>query len=644
MATGRLLPTTLLLAALVGLARFAPEGVADPPPAIPAASGPSFMGDVRPFLAKHCFSCHGNGKARGDVTLDAVKDEEALRKDRKLWDGVLRTIRDGEMPPKDRPRPTAGETDAFAAALDGVLARIDCSGARNPGRVTIRRLNRVEYTNTVRDLLHLKDFQAADDFPADDSGYGFDNNGDVLTVSPLLLEKYLTAAEKAVDAATRDKAARGKLLAPADKIKETFYNKQERAKIILEAFAPRAYRRPVAADEIDRLMKFVRLSLVQDGESGDRAAFLAMRAVLVSPRFLFRVELDRAPRAGGTQLNDFELASRLSYFLWASMPDDDLFQLAREKKLRENDVLESQVRRMLKDAKARALTDNFAGQWLELRAVKQVRPDPKRFPDFTEPLQKAMVEETERFFAHVVSEDRSVIDFIDADYTFVNDVLAKHYGLSGVTGSEFRRVKLPADQRGGLLTHASILTLTSTPTRTSPVKRGKWILENILNTPPPPPPPDVPELERDGKELTGPVREVLAKHRADANCATCHNRIDPLGLALENYDAVGAWRTKDGKADIDAGGELPNGKKFRGASGLRDVLKAKEAEFRRCLAEKLLTYALGRGLESYDRCAVDEIAAAVARDGNRFSALAAAVVKSEPFRYRNGRASNERAK
>jgi Protein of unknown function (DUF1592)/Protein of unknown function (DUF1588)/Protein of unknown function (DUF1587)/Protein of unknown function (DUF1585)/Protein of unknown function (DUF1595)/Planctomycete cytochrome C len=605
--------------------------------------GASFGRDIVPVLKKYCTSCHGGKEPKGGFGLEFEEGRGILgggSPDRDLWERVADNVRSGLMPPGKRPKPTPSEAARLITWVERDLLATDCTVRRDPGRVTLRRLNKAEYTSTIRDLLFIDGFKAAEDFPADDVGYGFDNNGDVLSLSPVLLERYLDAAEQAVTLAFKDAGARRRLLEPARGLKESFYNKQERAKLILEAFVPRAYRRPASAEEVARLLRFVQMSLAQDGESADRAAFLAMRAALVSPHFLFRVELDREDTGAGVAapLGEFELASRLSYFLWSSMPDDELFGRAREKTLR--DDLEGQVRRMLKDPRARALTDNFAGQWLELRGLRQVSPDPALFPAFDERLRGAMLEESERFFEAIVREDQSILDLIDADFTFVNQRLAEHYGIPGVVGEEFRRVPLDPRRRGGILTHASILTLTSTPTRTSPVKRGVWILENILNTPPPPPPPDVPALEADGKQLRGSLRQVMMQHRADLQCAVCHDRIDPLGLAFENYDAIGSWRDRDGGVEIDPSGTLPDGRGFGGPEQLRLLLKERAGDFRRCLAEKLLTYALGRGLNAYDRCAVDEICAATARD-DRFSALVLAVARSQPFQYRKGKGGEE---
>jgi hypothetical protein len=352
----------------------------------------------------------------------------------------------------------------------------------------------------------------------------------------------------------------------------------------------------------------------------------------VSPHFLFRIEKDPEKT---DFISQYELATRLSYFLWSSMPDDKLTELAKAGKLRDDKVLKEQVERMLKDKKARAMSENFAGQWLNLRGLSSFSPDPKQFPTFNASLRQAMLRETESFFHHVMTEDRSVLDFIDADYTFVNAQLAKHYGIEDVKGEHLRKVSLKGTPRGGVLTHASVLSVTSNPTRTSPVKRGKWILDNVLGTPPPPPAPDAGEL--DVGAVKGSLRVQMEAHRKNPACANCHARMDPLGFGFENFDAVGKWRTKDGAFDVDSSGVLPDGSKFNGPAELRKVLLKKKDQFVRCLADKMLTYALGRGTERSDRCFTEKIAATVAKDDYKFSSLVLGIVHSEPFQKRGAK-------
>jgi hypothetical protein len=592
-----------------------------------------FSQHIAPLLTQYCTGCHGGAKPKGGLALDRYKDEASLARDPQVWEKVARMLRAREMPPEGRRQPTPQERERLLGWIDVTVSRVDCTRSQDPGRVTIRRLNRVEYNNTVRDLVGVT-FRPADDFPADDAGYGFDNIGDVLSISPVLLEKYLAAAEKIVQTAFATPALRARILIR----QPTEQTKKECARQILENFARRAFRRPVRPEELDRLVRFVELA-EKNGDGFETGIQLALQAVLISPHFLFRVELDRQPRGDAVHpIGDYELATRLSYFLWSSMPDDELFRLAGQGTLRRPEVLDGQVRRMLHDPKARALVENFAGQWLQLRNLKSATPDPGLFPSFDELLRTAMLRETELFFETIVKEDRSVLDFLDADFTFLNERLARHYGIDGVKGDEFRRVSLAGGPRGGVLTQASILTITSNPTRTSPVKRGKWILENILGTPPPPPPPDAGELSEDKNAvLSGSLRQRMERHRSKPICASCHQRMDPLGFGFENFDAVGAWRTQDGKFPIDASGTLPDGQSFQGPRELRDLLKKRKDDFARCLSEKMLTYALGRGVESYDRCAVDRTAKELAKSEYRFSGLVLAIVHSDPFQLRRGK-------
>jgi hypothetical protein len=594
----------------------------------PQPIAPTFAHDVLPLVRQYCVNCHGGSRPKAKLALDCFKDEGAVLQDREIWEKVAANLRTGDMPPPNRPRPSADQAGRLVAWIDHTFRSDDCLSRKDPGRVTLRRLNRTDYNNTIRDLVGVA-FRPADDFPADDVGYGFDNIGDVLSLSPLLLEKYLAAAGQIVDRAFAEPKLSDRILI----CRPTGKDEEECARKILKSFARRAYRRPPTDEEIRRLCGFVRLARAQ-GDSFETGIRLALEAVLTSPHFLFRVERDPKPGERSPHfISEYELASRLSYFLWSTMPDEELLQLADSKALRKN--LVAQVRRMLQSPKAQALAENFGGQWLQTRSLRTATPDRGQFPGFDEELRSAMQEETERFFEAILREDRPILDFLDADFTFVNERLARHYGLSGVRGKQMRRVSLAGTPRGGVLTEASVLTVTSNPTRTSPVKRGKWILENILGTPPPPPPPDAGELSEDKQVvLSGSLRQRMEQHRADARCASCHQRMDPLGFGFENFDAVGAWRSHDGRFPVDASGTLPDRSTFRGPAELKGILRSKKEEFARCLAEKLLTYALGRGLEPYDRCAVNDIVANLARDEYRFQALILAVVQSDPFQMR----------
>ena len=751
-----------------------------------------FANEAVAFISKHCLECHGEKEPKADLNLQGHKEISSVTKRRAVWENVVEIVGSGQMPPPEKPRPTSEELDKFLAVVNSVFDESDRHAKPDPGRVTVRRLNRTEYNNTIRDLMFI-DLNVAEDFPSDDIGHGFDNIGDVLTMSPVLMERYLAAAETIVQKAilvgdppkppkrqsvatflkttrqepfeipfrTLDSA--GKLsithklsaegeykfrfrgwgrqvgdepvkatfqidgkdydtveVKATDKNKTTyecspvqlypgehlislsFVNeftdpaiekpeeakralfvewfefegphdmippshkkllacqpeqpKADQAREILTRFLNRAYRRPATTTEVDRLVNHVMQSL-NEGLIWEVAMQRAMMVTLVSPKFLFRLDLDDRPESPEPRaLDEFQLASRMSYFLWSSMPDDELFTLARNGQLTSN--LENQVRRMLQDPKSQALVDNFAMQWLQLKRLKTVAPDPKLFPNFNDQLRTAMFQETELFVGAIIHEDRSIMDLIDADFTFLNRPLAQHYGLEsllarpadgdrrrgrgrGGPDREFQRVNLPDKLRGGLLTQASILTVTSNPTRTSPVKRGRWILEQILGAPPPPPPPNVPELaEGDKAQLTGSLRQRMEQHRANPACANCHAKMDPLGFGFENYNAIGGFRDKDGEFPVETGGVLPGGKTFQGPVELKSILKEQRSKVGRNLTEKLMIYGLGRGLEYYDRRSVKKIQEELEKNDYKFSTLAIEIVKSDPFRMRRGTDEN----
>jgi hypothetical protein len=380
-----------------------------------------------------------------------------------------------------------------------------------------------------------------------------------------------------------------------------------------------------------------------EGLSAEQGVQVAIQAMLVSPHFLFRIERDADPTDATKihQISDLELASRLSYFLWSSMPDDELLTLAEGGKLRAAGTLTAQIKRMLADDKAASLADNFAGQWLETRNLDVVKPDPQKFPTWGPELRDAMKTETRMFFEAMLRENRPLSEFLDARFTFLNGLLAKHYGIEGVTGPDFRRVELKNDQRGGILAQASVLTVSSYPTRTSPVIRGKYLLQNILGAAPPPPPPNVPTLNEEAVGSVGSLRQQLEKHRTNPTCASCHNRMDVLGFGLENYDAIGRWRTMDGKFPIDVSGTFPNGKSFTSPAEMRSLLKAELPDFSRCLTEKMLTYALGRAVERYDRRTINDINRKLAASGYQFQTLIYEIAESLPFQSRRGEAINK---
>lgn len=596
----------------------------------PPEASTHFASRVAPFLKEHCTDCHSGDEPEAKLDLGRYQESARIQTDYELWERVQRMVSERQMPPSDVTQPTPEARRDFLQAVEFEFTQFDCSAASRPGRVTLRRLNRAEYNNTIRDLTGLT-LNLADDFPSDDVGEGFDNIGDVLTISPILLEKYLAAAEQIAEQAYDDEKARRRILVRQAGEGD---DKLEIARLNFQDFATRAFRRPVTEAEMGRLIQVMFRAWSNDASEAD--VFKAgITAILSSPHFLFRVERDPAADDddGIRELDDYELASRLSYFLWSTMPDRELFDLAAAGKLRDRETLSRQTLRMLQDPKSDALVENFAGQWLQLRDVDVLAPDPDLFPSFDDSLRQAMRRETELLFATIVREDRSVLEFLNADYTFVNQRLAKHYGFPDVRGQEFQRVSLSGPRRG-ILTHASILMLTSNPTRTSPVKRGKWVLDNLLGEPPPDPPADVPPLEEDAETL-GSLRERMEQHRANEACAVCHRKMDAIGFSLENFDAVGSWRDVDGRTQIDPSGQLPGGRQFAGPAELVQILaEEKKTAFCRCLTEKMLTYALGRGLQGYDRCTINGIVDRLTDNKYRFSQLVLGVVHSDAFTMR----------
>jgi hypothetical protein len=413
------------------------------------------------------------------------------------------------------------------------------------------------------------------------------------------------------------------------------------ASAIIHTFARRAFRRPLVPGEAAPFEKLYALAR-KEGDSFEEGIATALQGVLVSPHFLFRIERDRPVRdaRGYAPISEYELASRLSYFLWSSMPDDPLITLASQRRLRHPATLTAEVRRMLRDIRSRSLVENFAGQWLQFRNIDVLKPDLERFPDFDDSLRLAMRRETELFLENLIREDGSLLDILDAKHSYVNERLARFYGIPGVEGPEFRRVDMSGTKRGGgILAHAGILTISSYSTRTSPVLRGKWILENLLNAPPPAPPPAVPLLDEAKVGESGTLRQQMEAHRANPACASCHSRMDPLGFGLENFNAIGAWRDADGKFPVDSAGSLPNGRAFNGPLELKAILLEDRENFLRGVTEKLLTYALGRGLERPDRAIVNSIAAKLPERNYRFSALVLEIVNSLPFQQRSMLAS-----
>ncbi len=586
-----------------------------------------FDDTVKPTLARYCYDCHDDDTQKGGVNLRAFDSARSLQRDGKLWENVFRQIEERTMPPKGKPQPDAAEYHRLVDTLKDLLDNPDPEWQpHDPGVAPPRRLSRAEYNNTIRDLLGV-DTKPADRFPPDGGGGGgFDNNADTLFVPPVLMERYLSTAETVLSLAARETLV---------KEESVWYTPEKwTARRNLAAFATRAFRRPVESEELDRLVGLFAKARREGADFG-KAHKVAAKAILVSPRFLFRIEAAR-PGMTPQKIDDYELGSRLSYFLWASMPDAALLAAAKDGGLSREGGLEEQVRRMLADPRSKEFARQFAGQWLGTRSLAQTAsPSLDRFPDYTVELRDAMVEEPVEFFHALLAGNGSVLELVDARYTYANERLAKLYGLAGVKGDDFRKVALADRKRGGILGMAAVLTKTSYPLRTSPVLRGRWILDEVFGTPPPPPPPLVATLPADDKERDGQtLRQRLEAHRKKESCAACHARMDPMGFALENFDPIGRWRDKiDGKP-IDASGMLPNGEIVDGPIALKDAVLRKKGLFARHLTEKMLSYALGRGLENYDVPEVKTIVGRLEKTDYRVQTLVMGVVESLPFRFR----------
>ena len=764
-----------------------------------------FAKDGIQFVEKYCYGCHSGDQPEAGLSLDTYKDNQSIFQNFDVWERVVDMVSIQQMPPPGNDQPKIEESESFIQHIQSVFDDAVLNSKPDPGKITVRRLNRVEYTNSVRDLLGV-DFDPTENFPEDDVGHGFDNIGDVLSMSPLLMERYLQAAEAIVnrvilvnppkpakhyrgikqlhpqhddvpnikyrlldpsapepwisgpfttdavylkllaneetylratfyaektnessgkvalfiqgdeleDVSTEEEISQLVGLDPASntniKVVEIFDivesdkdNNQtveflvsripniqnagmamvkagnenddiklyvrtiwsegpldtrpktqlkilactpdipqvEQTREVLSRLLRKAYRRTSTENEIKQIVEYVQ-TIQADGTKWEEAIQQAIKVILCSPKFLFRLELDDSSVSEDVvPIDEFHLASRLSYFIWSSIPDDELLELAENGQLSVS--LEQQVERMLIDPKADILATNFGVQWLQIQRLDTITPDPERFPTFNPKLQADMYKETKLFLESIFRDDRSLLEILDSDYTYLNQRLSGHYGIwrddngEEIKGNTFRRVSFQNPERGGILTHASILTVTSNPTRTSPVKRGRWVLEQILGTPPPPPPPDVPELEEDHEKITGTtLRERLEQHREDPSCANCHAKMDPIGFAMENYDAIGKYRTKDGELEIDTTGQFSDGTSFTGINDLKEILKSRKQQFIKCITEKMLTYALGRGLEYYDKPTVDEIVSVLEENDFRSSVLISQIVKSDPFRLRRG--------
>ena len=596
-----------------------------------AAESPlDFDRSIRTLLNKYCYRCHNEEKKKGNVNLQRDENPRLIFENPKTWLTAIEALEGKAMPPKKETQPPDADRKILVDFLKKTLNSLDCEHPRDPGKPSVRRLNRTEYDNSIEDLIGI-DLNLGDNFSPDASSYGFDNIGEALALSPVLVEQYHDAARKLLIELIDHKAKH------PDAYKRVFFVTGEdkaAAQQVIERFATRAFRRPVEPAFLERLLAIYDKARAK-GLSHEASVRPMLTVVLISPRFLLRIESARPDVKGPYPIDDYDVATRLSYFLWSGPPDAELLALAAQKALGSTQVLEAQARRMLADPRSQALVDNFMGQWLQVRGLATHAPDAKKFPGFTPTLRAAMKQELSMFLGDVVRKDRPLTELVDADYTYVNEELARHYGLEGVKGPEFRKVVLKDHRRGGVITSAAVLMLQSDPERNNVPRRGNYIAASILGTPPPPPPPDIPALEDSktaGKEQT--LRQLLDLHRSKPECFTCHSRIDPLGFSLENFDAIGRWRDTDAGAPVDASGVLPDGKTFSGPVELKQILLSRKDEFTRTLTTNLLIYALGRGLQREDDCVVRAAQEAAAKNEYRFSTLVVTVVQSFPFRNR----------
>lgn len=601
-----------------------------------------FRDRVTPFIKNYCLDCHSNKRpTEAGVNFSPALKNPGHAAFTQQWQKAVARVKAHDMPP-DYAKKQPGDVDRqmFVAWL----AKVKFLSRRDPGLFVIRRLTRTEYGNTLHDLFGVEP-DMVNALPDEVSGEGYLNS-----LSPLQLEQYLAIAEKVLDRIISPDDAR-----PTETQKRLFgeppaleADSRSAAREVARSLAGKAYRRPPSQAELDALVKVFDLGR-QNKLSYPGSLRLMLKAILVSPQFLFITPTGEIPRdAEIVPLDDYQLASRLSYFLWATMPDNQLLALASGGKLREPNILKAQVKRMLEDPRSRALFDGFGAQWLGLDKLAGMTFDASLFPLMTSEMRAAMYDEARLFFQSIVRENRSVMTFVEGDYTFLNETLAKVYGLEGtVTGSEMRKVRLSDANRGGILGMPGILAATSFPNRTSPVKRGVWVLEQVLGDHVPPAPPDVPPLEKQdqGQIVNLTLRQRTELHRTNPVCANCHQALDPIGFGLENFDAIGRWRDREASGrPIDAAGELPGGKRFSNPKELKAILAQRTDDFARNLVQRLLAYALCRRLEGYDEIVVDGLMQDLAADGYRMQTLVSAIVTSYPFMHRRvpeERASND---
>ncbi|MFZ9825075.1 MAG: DUF1592 domain-containing protein [Gemmataceae bacterium] len=586
-----------------------------------------------PFINKYCIECHGKNNRinKGDVSFANALKRPGAGEFRKQWQATYVNVKEHSMPPVDaKNQPSDEERRKFLE----LIPLIKFLNPKDPGLFVIRRLNKVEYANTLHDFLGV-DPSIAKDLPDEVPGEGYLN-----TLSPLQTEQYLAIANETLNRSlgTKDKTPNSiekSLFGPTPSSTKDW---RESARKVATSLARTAYRRPATPGEIEVLLRVFDLSR-ENNLDYQASLRMMLKAILVSPQFLFITPAkDRVSTESIVPLDDHHLASRLSYFLWSTMTDTELSNLADLGKLHQPEILQAQVKRMLMDSRSRALFDGFGAQWLGIKDLKEKRFDPAKFSDMTPDLRLAMYEEVRLFFDSIVQENLGVVNFINSDFTFVNEGLAKVYGLEKqIKGSKMQRVAITDTNRGGIIGMPGILAMTSFPDRTSAVKRGAWVLEQVLGEHIPPPPPNVPALEKQDKKKVASLtlRQRTELHRTNSVCANCHKIMDPIGFGLENFDAIGRWRDKDDSgAPIDPSGELPGGIKFNSPKELKAYLATRKDDLARNLVEKLLAYALCRQIEGYDQIVVDRLLEKISKNGYPVQSLIAEVVFSYPFTHR----------
>jgi hypothetical protein len=592
--------------------------------------------ESRKLINQYCQACHRGRTAVGGFDLAKYPTLESITADPRRWTSALLRLREHEMPPRGAPSPSLEVREKLTEWMTHTLRQAACRDGLAPQPALLRRLNRNEYTATMRDLLNIH-INAGHALPADGAGgEGFDNAAETLFLSPIHAEKYLEAAREALHYGARDPRSRKAFILAEPGADLTA---EAAARRNLETFLTRAFRRPATPGELERHLALYRRAAAE-GQGFEQALLFAYQGALLSPHFLFRVESPN-PEPGPRFVGQYEMASRLSYFLWGTMPDAELHLLATQGRLQDEEVLQQQVERMLKDQKSIEFAERFVEQWLGTRELgRDIKPDPAMFKEYYDAeLQSAIRYEPILFFQEILVNNLPLMTLLDAPFTVLTNKLQRHYALElkGLS-QQPKRADLPeGSRRGGILGMSAILAVSSLPHRTSPVLRGKWVLDALLGTPPPPPPPDVPELaEEHAGSAPRTMRERLEQHRQNPACAGCHDRIDPIGFGLENYDVIGRWRTHEGGKPVDARGELPGGIQFEGVDGLKKVLLARRELFLRNLTAKMLGYALGRGLTLEDDCTVDQIVEQLMKQDDRAQALVRAIVLSVPFRYQPG--------